>query len=85
MTFISVRYQNYESVLFQGCEEEKMLENFANYIADKDPDVIFCRSDSDVSSVLQNMYTRAKKVGLTTSSAELSLIELVERSSTINK
>jgi DNA polymerase elongation subunit (family B) len=110
ITSISVRYQNYESVLFQGPEEKKLLENLANYVVDKDPDVIFCRKNSDVSSVFQNICTRARKLGLetihfgrennisdrsslnlcagrviigsssSTSSAELSLIELVERS-----
>jgi DNA polymerase elongation subunit (family B) len=110
ITSISVRYQNYESVLFQGPEEKKLLENLANYVVDKDPDVIFCRNNFDVSSVFKNICTRARKLGLetihfgrendisdrsslnlcagrviissssSTSSAELSLIELVERS-----
>ena len=66
ITSISVRYQNYESVHFHDCEEEKVLKNFANYIADKDPDVIFCRNDSNLSSVLQNICTRARKLGLET-------------------
>jgi DNA polymerase elongation subunit (family B) len=114
ISFISVRYQNYESVLFHDNEEKTIIENFANYVVDKDPDVIFCRNNSDFSSsgnrVLQDLIARARKLGLETihfgredgisaresnlsagrviidsssssSSAELSLIELVERSS----
>jgi DNA polymerase elongation subunit (family B) len=114
ITSISVRYQNYESVLFHDNEEKMILENFANYVVDKDPDVIFCRNNSDFSSsgnrVIQDLIARARKLGLetihfgrenhisgrgsinlhagrviidsssSTSSAELSLIELVERS-----
>jgi DNA polymerase elongation subunit (family B) len=69
ITAISVRYQNYESVLFHDCEEKMILENFANYIADKDPDVIFCRNDSGLSSssrVFQDLCTRTTKLGLET-------------------
>lgn len=66
ITAISVRYQNYESVLFHDCEEKTILGNFANYIADKDPDVIFCRNDSDLRSssrVFQDLCTRTSKLG----------------------
>jgi DNA polymerase elongation subunit (family B) len=110
ITSISVRYQNYESVLFHDYEEKTTLENFANYIADNDPDVIFCRNDSNLSRAFQDLCARTRKLGLETlyfgrendisdewstnlsagraiidgssssSSAELSLIELVERS-----
>ena len=65
ITSINVRYQNYESVLFQDCEE-MVLENFANYVADKDPDIIFCRNNSDLSSVFQNLCARMRKLGLET-------------------
>ena len=63
---ISVRYQNYESVLFHDCEEKTILENFANYVADKDPDVIFCRNDSNLSRAFQDLYARTRKLGLET-------------------
>ena len=66
ITSISVRYQNYESVDFHDCEEKTVLENFANYVADKDPDVIFCRNNSDLSSVFQNLCARTRKLGLET-------------------
>ena len=50
---------------FKSCEE-MVLENFANYVADKDPDIIFCRNNSDLSSVFQNLCARMRKLGLET-------------------
>jgi DNA polymerase elongation subunit (family B) len=64
ITSISVRYQNYESVLFQGPEEKKVLENLANYVVDKDPDVIFCRNNSNLSRAFQDLCARTRKLGL---------------------
>jgi len=66
ITSISVRYQNYESVLFHNCEEKTILENFANYVADKDPDIIYRRNNSDISissRVFQHLCARTRKLG----------------------
>jgi DNA polymerase elongation subunit (family B) len=66
ITSISVRYQKYESVFFHDCEEKTTIENFANYVIDKDPDIIFCQNGSDISSVFQNLLSRTRKLGLET-------------------
>jgi len=63
ITSINVRYQNYESVLFQSCEE-MVLDNFANYVVDKDPDIIFCRNNSNLSRAFQDLCARTRKLGL---------------------
>jgi DNA polymerase elongation subunit (family B) len=67
ITSISIRYQNYEGVLIHDNEEKTILENFANYVADKDPDIIICRNNSDLSNnAFQNLCARTRKLGLET-------------------
>jgi plastocyanin len=59
---IKVRYeQNY--VVFDNSEEKVILQQFSDYVHEKNPDIIICMGDYDNGKMLQYLFARAKKIG----------------------
>src|SRR5919197_933879 len=52
-----------EYISFQNTEEKTILQEFSDYIHDKNPDIIVCLGDYDNGKVLQYLFARAKKIG----------------------
>ena len=51
-----------------------ILQQFSDYIFDKNPDIIICMGDYDNSKVLQYLFSRTKKLGLICSLEGMILI-----------
>ncbi|HEY6883746.1 MAG TPA: DNA polymerase domain-containing protein, partial [Nitrososphaeraceae archaeon] len=66
---IKVRYETgekkkrEEDILFQNSEEKAILQEFSNYVHDKDPDIIICMGDYGNNTILHYLFARAKKIG----------------------
>ena len=67
---IKVRFEDYqktekagEDILFNNSEENVILQQFSNYILEKNPNVIICMGDYDDGKVLRYLFSRAKKIG----------------------
>jgi DNA polymerase elongation subunit (family B) len=66
---ISVRYDNngdankQEQDSFQSDQEKTILQDFSNYLQDKDPDIVVCMGESE-SKIFHYLFTRIKKLGL---------------------
>ncbi len=59
---IKVRYEENEDV-FDSSEEKVILQQFSDYIFDKNPDIIISMGDYDNGKVLRYLFARAKKIG----------------------
>jgi DNA polymerase elongation subunit (family B) len=65
---IKVRYETgekkerQEDIFFQNSEEKTILQEFSNYVHDKDPDIIICIGDYGNNTILQYLFARAKKI-----------------------
>ena len=59
---IKVRYAE-EDVLFNDSEEKVILQQFSDYVLEKNPDIIVCMGDYDDGKVLRYLFERAKKIG----------------------
>jgi DNA polymerase elongation subunit (family B) len=67
---IKVRYEDFakngerkEDIFFQNTEEKTILQEFSNYVHDKDPDIIICMGDYGNNTILQYLFARSKKIG----------------------
>jgi DNA polymerase elongation subunit (family B) len=60
---IKVRYGEDETV-FENGDEQLILQQFSDYVHEKNPDIIVCMGDYDNGKVLQYLYDRAEKIGL---------------------
>ena len=67
---IKVRYESHdkkerekEDIFFQNSEENAILQEFSNYVHDKDPDIIICMGDYGDNTVLHYLFARAKNIG----------------------
>jgi DNA polymerase elongation subunit (family B) len=67
---ISVRYEDNgdskekeEHVSFQSDEENTILQDFSNYLLDKDPDIVVCTGESG-SKLFHYLFVRITKLGL---------------------
>ena len=52
-----------DDVEFDNGEEKVILQQFSDYVHEKNPDVIVCMGDYDNGKVLRYLFSRAKKVG----------------------
>jgi DNA polymerase elongation subunit (family B) len=59
---IKVRYGE-DEVVFDNSEEKVILQQFSDYVQEKNPDVIVCMGDYDNGKVLRYLFYRAKKIG----------------------
>ena len=59
---IKVRYEEKEDV-FDSSEEKVILQQFSDYIFDKNPDIIISMGDYDNGKVLRYLFARAEKIG----------------------
>jgi DNA polymerase elongation subunit (family B) len=59
---IKVRYGEDEAV-FDNSEEKVILQQFSDYVQEKNPDVIVSMGDYDNGKVLRYLFGRAKKIG----------------------
>ena len=59
---IKVRYEQ-DNVIFDNSEEKVILQQFSDYIQEKNPDIIVCMGDYDNGKVLRYLTARAKKIG----------------------
>ncbi len=66
---IKVRYEsgdskeNGEHVSFQSNAENTIIQDFSNYVIDKDPDIIVCVGEFE-SKIFHYLFTRIKRLGL---------------------
>ena len=67
---IKVRFECYqktkragEDILFNNSEEDVILQQFSDYVSEKNPDIIICMGDYDDGKVLRYLFSRAKKIG----------------------
>ena len=59
---IKVRYGEDDAV-FDSSEEKIILQQFSDYVQEKNPDIIVCIGDYDNGKVLRYLLNRAKKIG----------------------
>ena len=59
---IKIRYGE-DNVEFDNGEEKVILQQFSDYVHEKNPDIIVCMGDYDNGKVLRYLFSRAKKVG----------------------
>jgi DNA polymerase elongation subunit (family B) len=59
---IKVRYEQNE-VVFDNNEEKIILQQFSDYVHEKNPDIIVCMGDYDNGKVLRYLFARAEKIG----------------------
>jgi DNA polymerase elongation subunit (family B) len=59
---IKVRYGEDETV-FDNSEEKIILQQFSNYVNEKNPDIIVSLGDYDNGKLLRYLYDRAEKIG----------------------
>jgi DNA polymerase elongation subunit (family B) len=60
---IKVRYGEDEAV-FDNSDEKVILQQFSDYVHEKDPDIIVCLGDYDNGKKLRYLSDRAEKIGL---------------------
>jgi DNA polymerase elongation subunit (family B) len=59
---IKVKYEQ-NHVVFDNSEEKIILQQFSDYVQEKNPDVIVCMGDYDNGKVLRYLFDRANKIG----------------------
>jgi DNA polymerase elongation subunit (family B) len=59
---IKIRYEQNDAV-FNNSEEKIILQQFSDYIFEKNPDIIICMGDYDNGKLLRYLFARAKKIG----------------------
>jgi DNA polymerase elongation subunit (family B) len=59
---IKVRYRE-DEIIFDNSEEKVILQQFSDYVQEKNPDIIVCMGDYDNGKILQYLFARAKKIG----------------------
>jgi DNA polymerase-2 len=59
---IKVGYEQNEAV-FDNSEEKIILQQFSDYVHEKDLDIIVCMGDYDNGKLLRYLFDRAKKIG----------------------
>src|SRR5919198_2447651 len=60
---IKVRFGE-EEVVFDNSEEKILLQQFYDYVQEKNPDIIVCMGDYDNGKLLRYLLDRAEKIGL---------------------
>ena len=60
---IKVRYGKDEAV-FENGDEQLILQQFSDYVHEKNPDIIVCMGDYDNGKVLSYLLSRAEKNGI---------------------
>jgi DNA polymerase elongation subunit (family B) len=60
---IKVRYGE-DEVVFDNSDEKVILQQFSDYIHEKNPDIIVCMGDYDNGKVLRYLLDRAERIGL---------------------
>ena len=66
ISLIKVRFEDYqkrEEILFNNSEEKVILQQFSDYVFEKNPDIVVCLGDYDDGKVLRFLFSRAKKIG----------------------
>jgi hypothetical protein len=56
---IKVRYRE-DEIVFDNSEEGVILQQFSDYLRDKNPDIIVCMGDYDNGKVLRYILARAE-------------------------
>ena len=59
---IKVRYGE-DEIVFDNNVESVILQQFSDYLCDKNPDIIVCMGDYDNGKVLRYLLARAEKIG----------------------
>jgi DNA polymerase elongation subunit (family B) len=59
---IKMRYEQNE-IVFDNSEDKVILQQFSDYVSEKNPDIIVCMGDYDNGKVLRYLYARAEKIG----------------------
>jgi DNA polymerase elongation subunit (family B) len=62
ISLIKVRYAE-EDILFDNSEEKVILQQFSEYVQQKNPDIIVCMGDYDNGKLLRYLLARARKIG----------------------
>ena len=52
-----------EEILFDNTDEKIILQQFSDYVFEKNPDIIICMGDYGNGKVLSYLFERAKKIG----------------------
>src|SRR5919205_584599 len=60
---IKVRYEQEDEIVFDNSEEKVILQQYSDYVQEKNPDIIVCMGDYDNGKVLRYLFDRAKKIG----------------------
>ncbi len=63
ISLIKVKYAG-EDIMFDDSEEKVILQQFSDYVLEKNPDIIVCMGDYDNGKVLRYLFSRAKKIGV---------------------
>jgi len=59
---IKVRYRE-DEIVFDNSEEKVILQQFSDYVQERNPDIIVCMGDYDNGKVLRYLSTRVETVG----------------------
>jgi DNA polymerase elongation subunit (family B) len=59
---IKVKYEQ-NDVVFDNSEEKIILQQFSDYVQEKNPNIIVCMGDYDNGKVLRYLFGRANKIG----------------------
>jgi DNA polymerase elongation subunit (family B) len=58
---IKIRYGE-DEIVFDNSEEKVILQQFSDYVQERNPDIIICMGDYDNGKVLRYLFTRAEKI-----------------------